>query len=104
MDVHHNAEAGPSRPNLVARKVTSALGKGKACLECRKRKVRCDASSPCGGCIRMHKECVYEDEVERIARLQMTVGRLEKKLKTLQDKVNSVDESRIEEGARWLAS
>ena len=52
----------------------------------------------------MHKECVYEDELERIARLQMTVGRLEKKLKTLQDKVNSVDESRIEEGARWLAS
>lgn len=79
--------AGPSTTTATTkatlRKPIVSLAKGKACLECRKRKVKCDAQSPCNGCIRMRKECVYEEEHERIMRLQGTVAKLEQKLKKL---------------------
>ncbi|KAG8902334.1 hypothetical protein FRB99_004617 [Tulasnella sp. 403] len=76
--------AGPSNSKQTARRIVSALPKGKACLECRKRKVKCDALSPCNGCTRMRKECIYEEERERIIRLQGEVAKLEEKLKRLQ--------------------
>ncbi|KAG8846089.1 hypothetical protein FRB96_002068 [Tulasnella sp. 330] len=65
-------------------KVIAALPKGKACLACRKRKVKCDAKSPCTNCFRMGKECIYEEEWERVKRLQGQVNKLEKKLEALQ--------------------
>ncbi|KAG8997162.1 hypothetical protein FRB93_000448 [Tulasnella sp. JGI-2019a] len=73
--------AGPSSD---VDKAQPALPKGKACLACRKRKVKCDAKSPCTNCIRMTKECVYEEEWERVKRLQGQVHKLERKLEALQ--------------------
>ncbi|KAG9017497.1 hypothetical protein FRB90_001090 [Tulasnella sp. 427] len=78
-----SSEAAANTTKMSLRKPIIALPKGKACLECRKRKVKCDAQSPCNGCIRMRKECVYEEEHERILRLQGTVTKLEQKLKRL---------------------
>ncbi|KAG8916405.1 hypothetical protein FRC00_000197 [Tulasnella sp. 408] len=77
------AAATTATTKATLRKPIISLAKGKACLECRKRKVKCDAQSPCNGCIRMRKECVYEEEHERIIRLQGTVAKLEQKLKRL---------------------
>ncbi|KAG8928767.1 hypothetical protein FRC02_006476 [Tulasnella sp. 418] len=78
---------------------SSTLAKGKACLECRRRKVRCNANQPCGGCIRMKKEeyCIYEDEVERVRRLQSRVTELEERLKQLQTSSSSRTESPSDE-------
>ncbi|KAL1942446.1 hypothetical protein VTO73DRAFT_6048 [Trametes versicolor] len=65
------------------------LQRGKACLRCRKRKMRCDGSKPaCAQCIRAKKGdvCEYDDGKgktrtqimrEHIARLEMRVRELE---------------------------
>ena len=68
------------------------LPKGKACLECRRRKVRCDAQSPCKACIRMQKECIYEEEEERIRRLLVEVEELEMKLQLMEERKGDVGE------------
>ncbi|KAI0743678.1 hypothetical protein C8Q80DRAFT_1107019 [Daedaleopsis nitida] len=76
------------------RKSTSSTGpvplqRGKACLRCRKRKMRCDGSKPaCSQCVRAKKGdgCEYDDGKgktrtqlmrEHIARLEMRVKELE---------------------------
>ncbi|OJA18432.1 hypothetical protein AZE42_11594 [Rhizopogon vesiculosus] len=67
----------------------SALQRGKACIACRRRKVRCDGVRPtCGQCIRGHRpeDCEYTDGhvksrthmlEEDIVRLQTRVQELE---------------------------
>ncbi|RPD58691.1 hypothetical protein L226DRAFT_457383 [Lentinus tigrinus ALCF2SS1-7] len=76
------------------RKPTSSTGpaplqRGKACLRCRKRKMRCDGTKPaCAQCVRAKKAdaCEYDDGKgktrtqlmrEHIARLEMRVKELE---------------------------
>ncbi|TFK90658.1 hypothetical protein K466DRAFT_596789 [Polyporus arcularius HHB13444] len=76
------------------RKSTSSTGpvplqRGKACLRCRKRKMRCDGGKPaCAQCVRAKKTdaCEYDDGKgktrtqlmrEHIARLEMRVKELE---------------------------
>ncbi|KAI0708903.1 hypothetical protein C8T65DRAFT_739974 [Cerioporus squamosus] len=76
------------------RKSTSSTGpvplqRGKACLRCRKRKMRCDGAKPaCAQCVRAKKTdaCEYDDGKgktrtqlmrEHIARLEMRVKELE---------------------------
>ncbi|KAH8663397.1 fungal-specific transcription factor domain-containing protein [Tricladium varicosporioides] len=39
--------------------------RGKGCLTCRKRKVKCDEAKPiCGRCHRLQRECVWSDELQ----------------------------------------
>ncbi|KAF8333102.1 uncharacterized protein EI90DRAFT_3052991 [Cantharellus anzutake] len=46
---------------------SASLTPGQACLECRRRKVKCDGSRPvCGRCDRLRKECEYEQIVRRL--------------------------------------
>lgn len=35
------------------------VASGRSCLECRRRKIRCDRSLPCAYCVRTRIECVY---------------------------------------------
>jgi hypothetical protein len=34
-----------------------------ACKRCRQRKIRCDAASRCGACVRTSTECIYDDDL-----------------------------------------
>lgn len=68
---------------------STTLQRGKACLRCRKRKMRCDGSKPaCQQCVRAKKgdACEYDDGKgktrtqlmrEHIARLEMRIKELE---------------------------
>ncbi|KIO32542.1 hypothetical protein M407DRAFT_4494 [Tulasnella calospora MUT 4182] len=64
----------------------NALPRGNACLNCRKKKQRCDGTKPaCHSCIKTNKECVYNEPpksraqllVERISELENKIGQLE---------------------------
>jgi hypothetical protein len=41
-----------------------------ACKRCRQRKIRCDAASRCGACVRTGSECIYEDDLPASRRTQ----------------------------------
>ena len=42
-----------------------------ACKRCRQRKIRCDAASRCGACVRTDTECIYEDDLPASRRTQL---------------------------------
>ncbi|KAG8727105.1 hypothetical protein FRC12_022803, partial [Ceratobasidium sp. 428] len=68
----------------------NVLNRGAACLECRKRKLKCDAAKPhCGACVKSGREsrCIYEairnknlaDQLEdRVNQLERMVERMER--------------------------
>ncbi|KAJ7915141.1 hypothetical protein B0H13DRAFT_2270494 [Mycena leptocephala] len=63
------------------------LRRGKACLNCRHLKIRCDGVRPvCGQCTRLPKEdqCEYTDTTSRTQELENTVYRLQSRLNELQ--------------------
>ncbi|OGM44606.1 fungal specific transcription factor, partial [Aspergillus bombycis] len=35
------------------------IASGRSCLECRRRKIKCDRSLPCAYCVRTHIQCTY---------------------------------------------
>ena len=57
-----------------------------SCLECRRRKLKCDKNQPCNGCSKLGRECVYlgpqldEASQLRLTALKDKVGSLEKQL------------------------
>ncbi|KAI0345051.1 hypothetical protein BDW22DRAFT_990093 [Trametopsis cervina] len=71
-------------------KVTNPLQRGKACLSCRQRKMRCDGVRPvCSQCSKAHREtdCQYQDkkQVSRTEMLRAKVKRLEERLRSLEN-------------------
>ncbi|GJE88002.1 C6 transcription factor domain-containing protein [Phanerochaete sordida] len=70
-------------------KTANALQRGKACLSCRKRKMRCDGQRPiCGQCVKGNRdeECSYHDkkQVSRTEMLRAKVAKLEARLRELE--------------------
>ncbi|KAJ7502505.1 hypothetical protein B0H11DRAFT_640842 [Mycena galericulata] len=70
--------------------VPATLQRGKACLRCRKRKMRCDGSKPaCQQCTRAKKgeTCEYDDGKgkTRTQLLRETIVRLERRVRELED-------------------
>ncbi|KAF8913605.1 hypothetical protein CPB85DRAFT_1298483 [Mucidula mucida] len=68
----------------------TTLQRGKACLRCRKRKMRCDGTKPaCQQCIRAKKGdgCEYDDGKgkTRTQILKETIARLETRIRELED-------------------
>ncbi|CAE7150524.1 unnamed protein product [Rhizoctonia solani] len=73
----------------------SVLNRGAACLECRKRKLKCDAVKPyCGACVKSSRQdrCIYEairnknlaDQLEeRVNQLERMVERMEREGSTV---------------------
>lgn len=57
-----------------------------SCLECRRRKLKCNKSQPCSNCIRFSRECVYlgpkldEASQLRLTEIKEKVGSLERQL------------------------
>ncbi|KAJ6545009.1 hypothetical protein DFH09DRAFT_1367630 [Mycena vulgaris] len=67
---------------------TEPLRRGKACLNCRHLKIRCDGARPvCGPCNRVPKddECEFSDVNSRTKELQATINRLKARVKELED-------------------
>ncbi|KAG8966870.1 hypothetical protein FRC03_011191 [Tulasnella sp. 419] len=59
---------------------TTALRKGAACLQCRKRKMRCDAGQPqCANCVKGKKDCQY------------AAGRAKTKTQLLREKITDLE-------------
>ncbi|CAE6430570.1 unnamed protein product [Rhizoctonia solani] len=73
----------------------TVLNRGAACLECRKRKLKCDAVKPyCGACVKSSRQdrCIYEairnknlaDQLEeRVNQLERMVERMEREGSTV---------------------
>ncbi|KAG9049086.1 hypothetical protein FS837_011214 [Tulasnella sp. UAMH 9824] len=80
---------GPSTSRSRAKKIPHTLGKGRACLKCRARKMRCDGKHPtCSSCQRANRECIYEEERSRTQKLLDKIDQLEGKLSELQSAAN----------------
>ncbi|KAJ3487098.1 hypothetical protein NLI96_g3789 [Meripilus lineatus] len=70
-------------------KTDTPLQRGKACLCCRKRKMRCDGARPiCSQCIKANREseCQYHEkkQISRTQMLQQKVVKLEARLRELE--------------------
>ncbi|KAI0093808.1 hypothetical protein BDY19DRAFT_919028 [Irpex rosettiformis] len=88
--------AGPSlysslpTPQHSTMKVTNPLQRGKACLSCRKRKMKCDGTRPvCSQCTKANREaeCQYHDkkQVSRTEMLRAKMAKLEERLRQLEN-------------------
>ncbi|KAJ7891668.1 hypothetical protein B0H14DRAFT_1059779 [Mycena olivaceomarginata] len=69
-----------------------ALRRGKACLNCRHLKIRCDGARPvCTPCTRVPKDdrCEYTDTMSRTQELERTVHRLQSRLNELESGAGS---------------
>ncbi|THH04774.1 hypothetical protein EW145_g5278, partial [Phellinidium pouzarii] len=83
----------PSDSGSQSNANTPTLARGKACLRCRKRKMRCDGAKPaCAQCARAHKgdACVYDDGrgKTRTQALREKIARLEEEIASLRDPDN----------------
>ncbi|KAL4972639.1 fungal-specific transcription factor domain-containing protein [Aspergillus desertorum] len=67
---------------------------GRACLECRRRKIKCDRSHPCSYCVKVRIGCKYpalrragdeHDALNLVAALESKVASLEKRLVELEE-------------------
>ncbi|KAL2840542.1 fungal-specific transcription factor domain-containing protein [Aspergillus pseudoustus] len=66
------------------------IAPGRSCLECRRRRIKCDRSRPCSYCVKVRIECKYptsrsvldEDQgaLSRIAVLELRLATVEKRL------------------------
>ncbi|CAL1703325.1 unnamed protein product [Somion occarium] len=70
-------------------KTDTPLQRGKACLCCRKRKMKCDGTRPvCSQCMKANREaeCQYHDkkQISRTQLLQQKVAKLEARLRELE--------------------
>ena len=88
---HLGMESSPPKPPGSVVNPPSAIV--RSCLECRRRKIKCDRSVPCSYCVKVKIQCSYppprdvsqksvdhptgEDLVTRIARVEQTLESLE---------------------------
>ncbi|KAF2716888.1 hypothetical protein K431DRAFT_234376 [Polychaeton citri CBS 116435] len=74
-----------------------------SCLECRRRKLKCDKQAPCGNCVRFQRDCLYlassqdAKSQQKLADLKEKMGMLERSLEkevASNQKPSSIDEGR----------
>ncbi|KAF8918172.1 hypothetical protein CPB85DRAFT_1471697 [Mucidula mucida] len=76
------------RTGYVKRPRTQPLGRGKACINCRHLKIKCDGARPvCGQCVRIPRGevCEYTDSPSRTRLLQDTLVRLQSRVQELEE-------------------
>ncbi|EJD06269.1 uncharacterized protein FOMMEDRAFT_166504 [Fomitiporia mediterranea MF3/22] len=78
-----------SSTSRAARKGGNPLQRGSACLSCRKRKMKCDATKPvCRQCVKANRaeECDYDDgrQKSRTQILQEKIAKLEDRIRELE--------------------
>ncbi|PWY61659.1 hypothetical protein BO83DRAFT_327543 [Aspergillus eucalypticola CBS 122712] len=72
----------------------------KACVTCREKKIKCNGSHPCCGCISNATTCLYtagkrENTSRRLAELESQIRLYKQLLWHLQSKVNACDRELI---------
>ncbi|KAJ6590257.1 hypothetical protein B0H10DRAFT_807089 [Mycena sp. CBHHK59/15] len=80
METKKSIRKRPSKPRA------QPLRRGKACLNCRHLKIRCDGVHPiCGNCTRVPKDdpCEYTDVTSKTMELENTVFQLQSSLNDL---------------------
>ncbi|KLO15342.1 hypothetical protein SCHPADRAFT_902493 [Schizopora paradoxa] len=87
-DSAHAAGASGGRRS-TSKKLVSPLQRGSACLSCRKRKMKCDATKPvCRQCVKANRadECEYDDgrQKSRTQILQEKIAKLEDRIRELE--------------------
>ncbi|KAK5126294.1 hypothetical protein LTR85_010530 [Meristemomyces frigidus] len=93
-------DAGSPPPNVSALKDSNSPSDAKAahprirrrnrlitsCLECRRRKLKCDKEAPCTNCVRFKRDCLYlapsldPSSQQKLADIKEKMGALEKNL------------------------
>ncbi|KAL4999811.1 hypothetical protein BDV10DRAFT_183959 [Aspergillus recurvatus] len=70
------------------------IAAGRSCLECRRRKIKCDRSHPCSYCVKVRISCKYpasrcagndNDALNRVASLESKIVALEKRLAEVEE-------------------
>lgn len=87
-----------SNLQLMARRV---IAPGHSCLECRRRKIKCDRSLPCSYCARIKLQCSYpswrpnrsnhgeSDLAAKVQSLECTLQSLEQKITRIGNLLNA---------------
>ncbi|TDL20139.1 hypothetical protein BD410DRAFT_899724 [Rickenella mellea] len=97
-------QKGVDRPesSRAARKVENPLQRGSACLSCRKRKMKCDATKPvCRQCVKANRsdDCEYDDGRQK-SRTQI----LQEKIAKLEDRIRELDSSASDSSSSLASS
>lgn len=77
---------GPQGPSSAPKPIRRRMRMITSCLECRRRKLKCNKSQPCSNCIRFNRDCVYlgpkldEASQLRLTEIKEKVGSLERQL------------------------
>ena len=91
MDAHddayqHDQPPGPPASASAPKPIRRRMRMITSCLECRRRKLKCNKSQPCSNCIRFNRDCVYlgpkldEASQLRLTEIKEKVGSLERQL------------------------
>lgn len=77
---------GFAQPASASKPIRRRMRMITSCLECRRRKLKCNKSQPCSNCIRFNRDCVYlgpkldEASQLRLTEIKEKVGSLERQL------------------------
>ncbi|KAL2815284.1 fungal-specific transcription factor domain-containing protein [Aspergillus cavernicola] len=80
------------------------IAPGRSCLECRRRKIKCDRSHPCAYCVKVRINCKYpirptlhdEHSLTRVASLETKLLAVEKRLAEIGDPLQSTSPAATE--------
>lgn len=86
--LHLHAQPGPAAANgsVVPKPIRRRMRMINSCLECRRRKLKCNKSNPCTNCLKFSRECRYlgpkldEASQLRLTEIKEKVGSLERQL------------------------
>ncbi|OKL64711.1 hypothetical protein UA08_00524 [Talaromyces atroroseus] len=59
------AETTSATADTTVRAVRRRRRPPRSCVECRRRKVKCDRKEPCRHCLVLNKQCIYSDEASQ---------------------------------------
>jgi Zn(2)-Cys(6) binuclear cluster domain-containing protein len=82
----HEHTPGPHLSAAASKPIRRRMRMITSCLECRRRKLKCNKSQPCSNCIRFNRDCVYlgpkldEASQLRLTEIKEKVGSLERQL------------------------
>ena len=79
---HSLDDDGPTPRAAEAHKMSGVHDMGRSCINCHKRKVRCDRKTPCSQCVRSKWSCIYpnldQETAKRSSPLQDITSRLDR--------------------------
>ncbi|KAB5551279.1 hypothetical protein GE09DRAFT_964855 [Coniochaeta sp. 2T2.1] len=82
----HDQPTGTHQSASASKPIRRRMRMITSCLECRRRKLKCNKSQPCTNCVRFNRDCVYlgpkldEASQLRLTEIKEKVGSLERQL------------------------